>query len=148
MPWSLSLHQHPHGECQAGEVPPCCMPGANPATLAQAILDAPAWSHLAEQLWGSTASKGMPRWHCRYQQKLQQPARQMPPLPAFLSNLTAQQPAAASKAYAFAGSPAQYLQPRQPQAAVTTPQLPVITGQSGLHSPNLTRTLRCCCMRK
>lgn len=54
----------------------------------------------------------------------------MPPLPAFLSNLTAQQPAAPNP-YALAGSPAQYLQPRQPQGAITTPQIPVITGQSG-----------------
>ncbi len=91
--------------------------------------------HLAKTSAGGAANNGKGSRYCRYQQKLQQPTRQMPPLPAFLSNLTAQQPAAPNS-YAIAGSPAQYLQPRQPQGAITTPQLPVMTGESALYLIN------------
>ena len=79
---------------------------------------------------------------CRYQQQRQQQlqsGRQMPPLPAFLRNLTAQQPTASSSYPAqhaansvLSGSPAQYLQSRQPQAAANTAPHPVMSGEHGV----------------
>ncbi|CAK0758738.1 hypothetical protein CVIRNUC_002643 [Coccomyxa viridis] len=66
--------------------------------------------------------------------KQQQAPRQMPPLPAFLSNLQQPAPAQPYGAHtntnsALAGSPAQYLTSRPYQGSAAAPQYPAVSGR-------------------